>query len=143
MVGGSKPGTHHGLEQGGLAVGASAQHLQVSSSHPEAGELSAGLDDLAVGVVVELRALELSGWTSRQSSRSLTRSGRTPVTSTSSSRDIREPLPASTVAARRSAAPVRSSRAPAASSWRITRSGRNSSRCIRRIDRSRSTSAWL
>ena len=32
---------------------------------------------------------------------------------------------------------------PEASSWRITRSGRNSSRCIRRIARRRSTSAWL
>ena len=30
-----------------------------------------------------------------------------------------------------------------ASCCRITRSGRNSSRCIRRISRSRSTSAWL
>ena len=47
-----------------------------------------------------------SGWTRRQSSRSLIRSGATPVSSTSSSSVIREPLPASTVAARRSAAPA-------------------------------------
>jgi len=36
--------------------------------------------------------------------------------------------------------PVKS---PVASSWRITRRGRNSSRCMRRIARRRSTSAWL
>ena len=73
-------GPDHGLEQRRLAVGRGAQHLQVAAPDAEAGELGAGLDDLAVGVVVELRRpRRCPGWTSRQSSSSLISSGATPV----------------------------------------------------------------
>ena len=62
-------------------------------------------------------------------------------------RVIRQELAAGTAEALRTSgegAAVRSaSLRPAASSWRITRSGRNSSRWRRRIVRSRSTSPWV
>ena len=69
------------------------------------------------------------------------------VCSTISSSVRRALPPVSTLEARRIEAPLPivslRSPVPEASSWRITRSGRNSSRCIRRIERRRSTSAWL
>ena len=79
------------------------------------------------------------------------------MSSTTSSSEYSEPRWAIENVSRRSAAPGRASGAaaapsggaawatsgserPAASSWRITRSGRNSSRCSRRIVRRRETS---
>ena len=139
------------LEQRRLAVGRGAEHAQVAPADAEARQLGHGADDLALGVVVERLAVAalaldhavlLELLDERAVGAGLLEHVVQPVQ--------RAPALCTATVARAQrarvgraaglAAPPRARRGPAASSWRITRSGRNSSRWRRRIVRSRSTS---
>ena len=129
------------LEQARLAAGRVAERAQVPGVDAVLGELPAGGRDLGVALAVEplaaLDARRRAGRTPRARARA---SASMPARSQSSARSSSpscSPRPAGRRRLR-SAAP-----APDASSCRITRSGRNSSRCSRRIVSSRSTSSSL
>ena len=143
------------LQQLRLAVGRRLEHAQVAPGDAVARELGARAHDLAVGVVVVARVRRCRAARARRSGRSPRARRRAardaPVASSTSSSVDHAPCSRTETPARRGAArrrgPSRGAGAssasvrPRASSWRITRSGRNSSRCRRRIVRSRATSS--
>src|SRR5262245_35711822 len=61
LIGRAQAGTDHRLQQYRLTIGGRAEHLEVAAADPEPSELGARLDDLPVGVAVDLRTLDLRG----------------------------------------------------------------------------------
>ena len=138
------------LEQRRLAVGRGAEHAQVAPADAVARELGDGADDLALGLVVVADAAADLALDDAVLLELLDELGSAPVSSTTSSSEYSAPGRDGHLGARACAAvaaraggrrPGPPRVRPAASSWRITRSGRNSSRWRRRIVRSRATSA--
>ena len=143
-------GAEQRFEQVRLAVGRGAEDAQVAAADAEPRELVGGADDLAVGLVVDRLALALLRLDDPEvlelGDQLLAGAGLLDhlVEGQVGARGVDEDRPPrARRAARRSPSPLAADRRPPASSWRITRSGRNSSRCRRRIVRSRSTSDWL
>ena len=134
-----------------------AEHAQVAPGHAVAGELGGGAHDLALRLVVVLAPGARPGRARSRTPRARRRAAaRRPSPPARRRASTARPTRGSRTMRRRIARrPARAGRrvggrrrgdrrtpcGPPASSWRITRSGRNSSRCRRRIVRSRETSA--